>query len=158
MMAIYLIPTTIYQKFLLSKLHRWAAHDTDKFWKAFRYGSMAMLALGILVGGALVVVSPWVVPMIFGDKYQQVARVLMVLAICVPARFLCTVMTTALLNEKHTRYRVGATGFNALVVVVFNVILIPRYHVMGAAFATVLGELSSLLSMYLGVRRFHSRR
>lgn len=158
MMAIYLIPTTIYQKFLLSKLHRWAAHDTDKFWKAFRYGSMAMLALGLLVGGALVVVSPWVVPMIFGEKYQQVAKVLMVLAICVPARFLCTVMTTALLNEKHTRYRVGATGFNALVVVVFNVILIPHYHVMGAAFATVLGELSSLLSMYLGVRRFHAHR
>lgn len=158
MMAIYLIPTTIYQKFLLSKLHRWAAHDTDKFWKAFRYGSMAMLALGILVGGMLVVVSPWVVPIIFGEKYRQVAQVLMILAICVPARFLCTVMTTALLNEKHTRYRVGATGFNALVVVVFNVLLIPRYHVMGAACATVLGELSSLLSMYLGVRRFHARR
>jgi len=157
MMAIYLIPTTIYQKFLLSKLHRWAAHDTDKFWKAFRYGSMAMLALGLLVGGALVVVSPWVVPLIFGEKYHQVAQVLMILAICVPARFLCTVMTTALLSEKHTRYRVGATGFNALVVVVFNVLLIPHYHVMGAAFATVLGELSSLLSMYLGVRRFHAR-
>ena len=27
MTAIYLIPATIYQKFLLSKLHRWAAHD-----------------------------------------------------------------------------------------------------------------------------------
>lgn len=157
MMAIYLIPTTIYQKFLLSKLHRWAAHDTDTFWKAFRYGSMAMLALGLLVGGLLVVTAPWVVPIVFGEKYRQVARVLMVLAVCVPARFLCTVMTTALLNEKHTRYRVGATGFNALVVVVFNVLLIPRYHVMGAAFATVLGELSSLLSMYIGVRRFHAR-
>jgi len=116
-----------------------------------------MLALGLLVGGALVVVSPWVVPLIFGEKYHQVAQVLMILAICVPARFLCTVMTTALLSEKHTRYRVGATGFNALVVVVFNVLLIPHYHVMGAAFATVLGELSSLLSMYLGVRRFHAR-
>lgn len=158
MMAIYLIPTTIYQKFLLSKLHRWAAHDTDKFWTAFRYGSMAMFAFGILIGAALAGTSPWLVPILFGEKYQQVARVLMVLAICVPVRFLCTVMTTALLNEKHTRYRVTATGFNALVVVVFNVLLIPRYHVMGAAFATVLGEMSSLLSMYLGVRRFHARR
>lgn len=158
MMAIYLIPTTIYQKFLLSKLHRWAAHDTGKFWKAFRYGAVAMFALGLVIGGLLAGTSPWVVPILFGEKYHQVAKVLMILAVCVPVRFLCTVMTTALLNEKHTRYRVTATGFNALVVVVFNVLLIPRYHVMGAAAATVLGEMSSLLTMYLGVRRFHARR
>jgi O-antigen/teichoic acid export membrane protein len=158
MTAIYLIPSTVYQKFLLSKLHRWAVHDKDKFWKVYRHGAIAMLASGVLVALALVVVAPWVVPIIFGEKYRPVVRVLMVLAVCVPVRFLSTAVSSALLNEQHMRYRVVAMGSSAVMVVVFNVMLIPRYHEMGAAIATVAGEVSLLLAMYGGVRRFHARR
>ena len=50
MTAMYLIPATIYQKYLLSKLHRWAAHDKPKFWMVYRKGNIGMLALGIVVG------------------------------------------------------------------------------------------------------------
>ena len=56
------------------------------------------------------------------------------------------------------RYRVLAMGLSAVVVVVFNVLLVPRYHEMGAAFATVAGEISLLLAMYGGVRWFHARK
>lgn len=158
MTAIYLIPATLYQKFLLSKLHRWAVHDPDKFWKVYRHGNIAMLASGVLVALVLVGVSPWLVPIIFGEKYRPVVRVLEVLAICVPVRFLSTATSSALLNEKHMRYRVLAMGSSAVVAIVFNALLIPRYHEMGAAFATVIGEMALLLTLYLGVRRFHSRR
>ena len=41
MTAIYLIPVTIYQKFLLAKLHRWSAHDKPKFWMVYRKGNLA---------------------------------------------------------------------------------------------------------------------
>lgn len=157
MTAIYLIPSTVYQKFLLSKLHRWAVHDQDKFWKVYRHGAMAMLAAGIVVAVVLVAVAPWLVPIIFGAKYQPVIHVLMVLAICVPVRFLSTAVSSALLNEQHMRYRVAAMGSSAVMVVLFNVLLIPRYHEMGAAIATVAGELSLLLAMYGGMRRFHAR-
>jgi O-antigen/teichoic acid export membrane protein len=157
MTAIYLIPSTVYQKFLLSKLHRWAVHDQEKFWRVYRHGAMAMLASGIVVAMALVATSPWLVPIIFGAKYQPVVHVLMVLAICVPVRFLSTAVSSALLNEQHMRYRVLAMGLSAVMVVVFNVVLIPRYHEMGAAMATVAGEISLLLAMYAGMRRFHDR-
>jgi O-antigen/teichoic acid export membrane protein len=158
MMAIYLIPSTVYQKFLLSKLHRWAVHDQDKFWKVYRHGAVAMLASGIVVGLAMVLVSPWVVPIIFGEKYRPVIHVLAVLAICVPVRFLSTALSSALLNERHMRYRVLAMGLSAVVVVLFNVLLVPRFHEVGAAFATVAGEMSLLLAMYGGVRWFHARK
>lgn len=157
MTAIYLIPATVYQKFLLSKLHRWAVHDTDKFWKVYRHANVAMLAAGILIGLALVVVSPWIVPIIFGAKYQAVVPVLTVLAICVPVRFLSTGISSALLNEKHMRYRVVVMGLSAVVVVAFNAMLIPRYHEIGAAIATVIGEGSLLLGMLIGLRRFHAK-
>lgn len=158
MTAIYLIPATVYQKFLLSKLHRWAAHDPQKFWKVYRHGNIAMLASGIMVGALLIAVAPWVVPMIFGEKYRPVVRVLAILAVCVPVRFLSTAVSSALLNEKHMRYRVLAMGLSAVIVIAFNAMLIPRYHEAGAAVATVIGEASLLLALYLGVRRFHARR
>lgn len=157
MTAIYLIPSTVYQKFLLSKLHRWAVHDTAKFWKVYRHGAIAMLVSGVFVALALVVVAPWLVPIVFGEKYKPVVRVLTVLAVCVPVRFLSTAVSSALLNEQHMRYRVVAMGLSAVMVVVFNVMLIPTYHEMGAAIATVAGEVSLLLAMYGGMRRFHAR-
>ena len=90
MTAIYLIPATLYQKFLLSKLHRWAVHDPKKFWMVYHHGNIAMLVSGVLIGGFLVVVAPWLVPVAFGERYSPVVKVLFVLAPCVPIRFLST--------------------------------------------------------------------
>jgi len=158
MTAIYLIPSTVYQKFLLPKLHRWAVHDPGTFWRVYRHGAIAMLASGVLVALVMVAVSPWLVLIIFGEKYRPVVKVLTLLAICVPVRFLSTAMASALLNEQHMRYRVFAMGASAMVAVAFNALLIPRYHEMGAASATVAGECCLLLAMYGGVRRFHAHR
>lgn len=154
MTAIYLIPATIYQKFLLSKLHRWAAHDQPKFWLVYRKGNIAMLILGLLVGAALVVFSPFVVPLAFGEEYNRVVIILMVLAPCVPIRFVSTAMSSALLTEDHMRYRVYATGLATIVVILLNLALIPRFNVLGAAGATVIGEGVLLLAIYYCVRRF----
>lgn len=156
MTAIYLIPATLYQKFLLSKLHRWAAHDEQKFWTVYRYGNIAMLASGIMVGLVLAGVAPWLVPILFGEKYRPVVKLLAVLALCVPLRFLTTGIASALLNERHMRYRVFAMGTSALMVVLLNVRLIPMYHEMGAVIATVIGEATMLLALYAGVRYFHA--
>jgi O-antigen/teichoic acid export membrane protein len=156
MTAIYLIPSTLYQKFLLSKLHRWAAHDQKKFWIVYRYGNIGMLVSGILVGLVLVAVAPWLVPILFGEKYRPVVKLLTVLALCVPLRFLTTGIASALLNERHMRYRVFAMATSAVVVVILNVCLIPRYHEIGAAVATVMGEGAMLLALYAGVRYFHA--
>jgi O-antigen/teichoic acid export membrane protein len=158
MTAIYLIPATLYQKFLLSKLHRWAVHDPKKFWTVYRHGNLAMLISGTVLGGLLMVVAPWLVPIIFGEQYRPVVKVLMVLAVCVPLRFLVTGVGSALLNERHMRYRVLAMGVSAAMVVLFNVLLIPAHHEMGAAVAAVAGEASLLLALYVGVRRFHPNR
>lgn len=155
MTAIYLIPATLYQKFLLSKQHRWAIHDKPKFWLVYRHGNLAMLVSGVLLAAVVVLVAPWVVPLAFGEKYRAVVPVLLVLAACIPIRFLSTGVGSALLNEQHMRYRVFAMGLSAAVVIVLNLLLIPAHHELGAAAATVVGEAVLLLTMYAGVQRFH---
>jgi O-antigen/teichoic acid export membrane protein len=158
MTAIYLIPATLYQKFLLSKLHRWAVHDPGKFWMVYRYGNIAMLVSGVLIGALLAATAPWAVPIAFGEKYRPVVKILILLALCVPIRFLSTGVSSALLNEQHMRYRVYVMGLSGAIVILLNVLLIPTYRGMGAAVATVVGEAAMLLGFYIGVHRFHANR
>jgi O-antigen/teichoic acid export membrane protein len=155
MTAIYLIPATIYQKFLLSKLHRWAAHDPDKFWLVYRRGNVGMFALGILVSASLVVVAPFVVPLVFGKAYASVTTILMVLALCPPIRFLSTAMGSALLTDSHMRYRVYAMAWATVVAIGLNAALIPGWSEIGAAWATVAAEIVLLGGTWHGVRHFH---
>lgn len=153
MAAIYLIPTTVYHKFLLSKLHRWAVHDRPKFWRVYRQGIVAMGLCGLAIGIALAALSPWLVPLAFGEKYRGVVAILCVLALCPPIRFLSTAIGSVLLTGRHMRYRVWAMGSAAAVVIGLNLVLLPRFHGMGAAVATVIGELALLFFMWRGARK-----
>jgi len=154
MTAIYLIPTTIYQKFLLAKLHRWAAHDRPKFWLVYRQGNIGMLALGVLIAIGLAAASPWIVPLVFGHAYRGVVSILLVLSLCPPLRFLSTAMGSVLLTEDYMRYRVYAISAATLIVIVVNAALIPRFAGVGAAWGTVAGELALLLGTWSSVRLF----
>lgn len=153
MAAIYLIPTTVYHRFLLSKLHRWAVHDKPKFWLVYRQGIIAMLLSGLAIGIGLAGLAPWVVPKVFGEHYRGVVAILMVLAICPPIRFLSTAVGSVLLTGKHMRFRVWAMGAAAAITILFNLILIPGFHGLGAASATVLGEIVLLFFMCMGARK-----
>lgn len=153
MSAIYLIPSTIYQKYLMAKLHRWAVHDKPKFRMVYRQGIMGMFTLGLLVGGAVAIVAPWFVPLAFGEQYRDVVTILLVLALCPPLRFLSTSVGAALLSRPHMGYRVRAMGLAALITIVFNVVLIPIHHALGAAIATVGGEVVLLAMLAHGAYR-----
>lgn len=153
MTAVYLLPATIYQKFLLSRLHRWAAHDQPKFWRVYRLGNRCMAAAGAAIGLALAALAPWLVPALFGPAYAGVAAVLMVLAICTPIRFLSTSVGSVLLTERHMRYRVLAMLAATAAAVALNAAAVPHYGELGAAWATVIAESLLLLSMWLGARR-----
>lgn len=152
--AIYLIPITIYQKFLLAKLHRWAAHDQPKFWRVYRLGTIGMLALGLSIGIVLAATAPWLVPIVFGAEYRPVVTILMVLSPCIPLRYLYVAMGSVLQTADHTRYRVYAMALAAGVVIALDLLLIPPFKALGAAGATVVGECVLLLVTWYCVRRF----
>lgn len=156
MAAIYLIPTTIYQKYLISKLHRWASHDRPKFWLVYRRGIVSMLALGTVVGAGLALLGPLVVRPVFGPAYVGVIGILPVLALCPPIRFLSTALGSVLLTSTHMYYRVLMMGLAAGVTITLDVLLIPRYQALGAAYAIVGGEVALVVTTWLGARRYGS--
>lgn len=152
MTAIYLFPTTVYQKFLLSKLHRWAVHDRARFRQVYRLGCLGMLGSGLAAGGVLAAASGHAV-LLFGREYEGVARVLALLALCVPVRFLSTAVGSVLLTEGQMLYRVGAMLAAAAAAVALNLLLIPAHGATGAAVATIAAEALLLAAMVVGARR-----
>ena len=153
MNAVYLLPIVLYTKFLLSKQHRWARNDKPKLLSSLKLGSLAMLVVGVAAMLFIWTVAPYLVPLLFGHKYADASGLLDILAVCVPLRFLSTSVGSVLSTGDHMRHRVKLKSICAIVCIVLNVALIPRYGTTGAAVVTVITELTLLLLFSFSVLR-----
>lgn len=150
--AVYLLPSTIYQKYLLARLHRWELHRPEHFRAAYRFGSIAMLGLGMLIGGGMAVFGPLAAPLLFGQQFSSVSDLLVVLSLCVPLRFTSTAIGSSLLSPAGMKLRAGAMAGAACVIVCTCIALIPKLGPLGAAIGTVAGESALLLAFYVATR------
>jgi len=154
MAAVYMLPSVIYQKFLLPKIHRWANHDRDTFYKVFRTGNWVMLVLGILAMLAIWLLASWGVKTLFGNSYIGAILPLSILALAIPIRFIATNVGSTLVTQEHMRRKVWFMGVTALINIILNMMLIPQHGVLGAAVATVISDVF-LLGMYANSVKRH---
>lgn len=152
MAAIYLLPSVIYQKFMLPKLHRWAHHDRERFYHTYRVGNVFMLGLGVVAMLGLWGVVPWAIPMLFGVEYQGAILLLMILSLAAPIRFLATSVGATLVTQDHMKRKVKYMGTVAVLNIILNLSLIPIFGGVGAAIATVMSELALLIIYIISVR------
>ncbi len=154
MVAVYLLPNAIYQSYLLPKLHRWANHDRSRFLEVYRAGNVGMLLLGVFTSGAILLLTPWVIPLLFGKVYQEAVSLLAILALCAPVRLLAVSIGATLVTQEHMRLKVLYMGIAAVINVLLSIQTIPVYGAQGAAVSTLLSEIM-LLTLYLLAVRKH---
>ncbi|MBD3681501.1 oligosaccharide flippase family protein [Stenotrophomonas sp. Br8] len=145
MNAAYLLPTTLYTKFLLSKFHRWAHHDQAKLLSALKTGGTSMLAAGTACGLAIWLASDLIINILYGSGFQDAKPVLATLAICAPIRFVSTSIGAILTTGSQMRMRVIIKSLCAALCVALNMLLIPEHGAIGAAIATLGTEVGLLL-------------
>ncbi len=150
MAAVYLLPGVTYQKFLMPKIHRWAAHDRAMFASVYRQGNIAMLILGIVAALGIWGFGEFGVTLLFGESYMAAAVPLTILAVGAPIRFVATSVESVLVSESNMKLKAAIMGSTALLNVGLNLVLIPRYGMSGAAWATVASDVL-LLILYLVV-------
>jgi O-antigen/teichoic acid export membrane protein len=155
MNAIYLLPIVLYQKFLLARMHRWSRQDRARLLMAMKSGALVMLVAGAFAAIALWLSAPYLIALLFGQRYRLAADLLRILALGVPLRFLSTSIGAVLATNDHMRYRVMLMGVSALVSLVMSLLLMPAYGATGSAIATVITEMSLLGMFAFGV---HARR
>lgn len=154
MSAVYLLPSVVYQKFMLPKLHRWANFDKERFYDTYRRGSLLMLTGGTVAMLFLWGVLPWVIPAVFGVDYQGAVLLLQILAFAAPVRFLASSLSSVLTAKNLMKMKIGIMGLAALLNIAINLILIPTYGELGAAVATLITELILLLAFYMAVTKY----
>lgn len=154
MVAVYMFPSVLYQKFLLPKLHRWANHDKDKFHEVYRKGNIAMLVLGLIAMILVWTLSAWAIPFIFGNEYQDSILILNILAVSVPIIFVAFSAGATLVTQEHMKIKVKFMGTVALINLVLNLIFIPIYGAVGAAVSTVVSNFILLVFYYYGAQKY----
>jgi O-antigen/teichoic acid export membrane protein len=91
--------------------------------------SWGALALGLL--------SPWLVRVLAQPRFYEGSRVVAPLAFAFAVFGCYTVVAIGVGRARRTQFNWAATGLAALVNVALNLLLIPRYGMMGAAVATL---------------------
>lgn len=159
MTAVYLLPGVMYQRFLLPKMHRWANHDPEMFYQVYRKGNWLMLLLGTFAMLAILVCADWAVPLLFGEAYREASSVLKILSLSAPVIFLAFSPGATLVTQEHMKVKVKYMALVAIVNVLLNLALIPRFDLQGAAVATVVSNLLLLSLYFYGARQlvFKSR-
>lgn len=151
--AVYLIPTVVSQRYLLSRFHRWSVHEPDRFRRVYQASCGLLLALGGLLGIGVSLLSPWAVDLIFGPAYRDVGAMLVMCSLCVPARFLAAVLGTALTTGDNIGHRLLAQVVVAAVTLLLSAWAIQRWGLVGAAAAAAGGEWLLALAYLQGCTR-----
>lgn len=152
--ATYTVPSVVFQKYLLPKLHRWQFDDVGKLKVVLTRGTIFMGALGAFATGSILLLGDFVLPRLFGSAYEETASILWILAFAIPLRFASTSAAAVMVSEIMLTKKVCIMGVAALTNVMMNYFLIPSYGGMGAAWATVATEAVMLVLLLLGSLKF----
>lgn len=121
-----------------------------------RYASRSRRTFVILslVGAAISVALSSPLGRLFGDRFTDVVPVVAALSLFPLVRSTQTIISTALLGSGHQGFVARTNVGSAVLNVLLNILLIPRFGWQGAVVATYTSELGNLAAVYLGAKHF----
>jgi O-antigen/teichoic acid export membrane protein len=152
--VIYLFPSTLYQSYLLPKIHRWIEKDPEKLFSLFLSGNKIMLVVSLSIMCIVFLGSKTLIPILFGHKYLFSAEVLMVLSFAIPFRFLAisfgSLLVTRNTMKKKFFYQLPGTAIN----IIINLTCIPIIGIWGAVVSTIVTEFVLFVLFLVGVNKY----
>lgn len=109
----------------------------------------------IVIALVMTLIAPVLVPILFGDAYQTVIVILQVHIWAGVFIFMRALFSKWLLIEDIPKYSLVTHGSGAVINVLLNIVLIPSYGAVGAAWATLV---SYAMASYLGLFLFPKTR
>ncbi|OGM93286.1 hypothetical protein A2372_02720 [Candidatus Wolfebacteria bacterium RIFOXYB1_FULL_54_12] len=123
------------------------AHDKARFTHALERSILALLMIGIpmAIGGALLAKD--IIYIVYGDQYLAGSFAFAIMSLTFIAGFLAPILGNALfaLNKERKLFTYAALGIFGNFF--FNLLLIPRFGIAGAAFSTLLTQ--TIITVYL---------
>jgi O-antigen/teichoic acid export membrane protein len=104
--------------------------------------------LGFLLASILWVFGQDLVLFLYGSEFISSVLPLRLLALLIPIRFITNSLAVALTASNRQEKRTLAITLTAVLNIGLNLVLIPRYQIMGAVYATIITE-SILFVMFI---------
>lgn len=153
--ALLLIPRSVVGVTFPVVSAAWAAHDRQL--SLLRGPTRLLMAIGLATAAGLFVVAADLLAMLFGPQFREATAVVQILAATLPLLFL-NQMLSMMLSATHRQGEwLGVLAGVLVLNVSANLLLIPRLGIVGAAWATLISELASLVILGLKLRGRHGR-
>lgn len=129
-----------------------ASGQTEEYEHLQELISHALVVIVLPVMALFFLMADYVVMIIGGEGFALSVRPLRILCTAlIPAVFACYVTSAIILPNRGEMLNLKATAVGAIVNLVANLLVIPMYGIVGAAFTTVFAEFVVLFcSVYLG--------
>jgi len=151
--ATYILPTAVFQRYFLPKIHIWAFRDPERLRMFFLFGSIAIGVASLLVVVVIWCLSDFLIVGVFGSDYAASAPILRVLLLSIPAIYVSYNFGTILMTRENMAKKTAILAVVAFFNIVMNVIFIPKMGGMGAALTTVASAYILLLLYALAAVR-----
>ncbi|WHR59291.1 oligosaccharide flippase family protein [Acinetobacter haemolyticus] len=155
--SVYIIPSVVYQKFLLPQLHKWAYHDNKKIIKVYSLGNKLMFFIGCIFLIILFFYSDFLVGTIYGENYSHAALIVKILCFAIPFKFISSSVGAILSTKDYVGRKVKVMLLASIFNVVMNFFFIYYFSSVGAAIVTVLTEIF-LMIMLMALYKFSYER
>jgi O-antigen/teichoic acid export membrane protein len=149
---IYLVPAVMSVS-VLPAFSRLAVHSKEKMTLAIEQsiGAIYMAALPIAVGGIIVALP--LIELLFGAQFLPGALPLQILLLTLLADFSAVLLGNVLLAYNRQQNLVVYSAIGGFANIALNLLLIPRFGVVGCATATLCAQLASNAYLQYTVRR-----
>jgi O-antigen/teichoic acid export membrane protein len=125
----------------------YSIEDDREAKRTYAYVLTYLVLLTTWVATGLTLLSPWIVEWLAAPAFQSSSRVVGPLAFAAVAFGGYIVVAIGVGRSRRTQFNWVVTGLAAVVSVVLNLVLIPRYGMMGAAAATVVAYITMFVAM-----------
>lgn len=119
--------------------------DKEKLKKNYLKSLAAIFAFAIFYALFFILFSPIVIKLSYGPSYLEAVPVMRILSIAAIIFFLNTLPGNIIQNSNKVKKFLPFAFLNLLLVVILCLIFIPRYSIVGAAWAVIGGEVFGLI-------------
>ncbi|MFT7247183.1 MAG: O-antigen/teichoic acid export membrane protein [Candidatus Azotimanducaceae bacterium] len=141
--AFYFLPVAIAASVFPAVVN--VRNDPVLFQRRLRHLYTLLVWMGVAIALPLAFLSAELIQFLYGDAFAPSAGVLVIHSWSSVFVFLGVASSNYLIAENMTMKSFYRTLLGAIVNVLLNLVLIPRYGIIGAAFATLLAQASSSL-------------
>lgn len=123
------------------------------FSRSFELSLRYVIILAIPVTIGVYLLSSNIIGLVYGPEYSGSVEVLKILIFISFFTFINTPLFVVLNAVGKQKVTMINTAFTAIVNVVMNLMLIPKYGIYGAAFSTIISEITFLILSYYQLRK-----